>query len=732
MSKEHETDESDEGKDDKPVPRRNKLKRKKQETNGTKVSQKPGEEDDCKIMEKVGEDHEKQSEKLAVTGHMNGKSYKGVEDDVAPNPQNGCVSHQEEVTSERSDRAGTKQEKTTPTKGCGSPRESTTAEGEECSGSKGTKQEKTTPTKGCGSPRESTTAEGEECSGSKGTQGETMNLEWNKRIDIEKCRTPTDKSKDKSCKKKNKLRKRKKETDSRETVNKSLNLSDICTNMADVSIISDGGMNTSRVLNVEEDAENNKTGDDGGVEDMGVTEISYEVFLGKAADSKERREGGNSGETEESYEDFLSKQKSDETDAIHEQKVEGKSRDKLKQGTSQDVQKDQPVTKSVDNNEKPVKKKRGKLRKEANNTDAIKDNDEPSDDKLEEAENVKEVSYLDYLSTIRPAEKEGSTEKVTSSSQSSSQLVEAVPQPSEEDGTDIPMPKQYPSITNFFSRLGKGEKCTNISKAKQTVSYIKAIIHELPGEKSENQKKSLDKAVEKKTSVRNHRHDRRGSLREPPSDEIIEVLSSEIIVVDEPVHVKCGNGTKNTGKNEREMEELDPINGKCGKSQKSTGKIESKTEALNPESKAGMVETEQNAEKEKRKLFLHSVDTEDKPVIQKKSQATLSFTKGGLQMNKAVKESTETVPEKASESTPEPEKKKRGRPKGKKDKGETTQDSTSSPNSNRVFEESMMECKGDKSTPSLLERRKSLRQKYKVKLLQNQGGQSPIRMKFTR
>ena len=698
-SKEHETDESDDGKDDKPVPRRNKLKRKKQETNGTKVSQKLGEEDDCKIMEKVGEDHEKQSEKLAVTGHVNGKNDKGVEDVVAPNPQNGCVSDQEEVKSEGSDRAGAKQEKTTPTKGCGSPRESIT--------------------------------EGEECSGSKGTQGETMNLEWNKRIDIEKCRTPTDKSKDKSCKKKNKLRKRKKETDSRETVNKSLNLSDICTNMADVSIISDGGLNTSRVLNVEEDAENNKTGDDGGVEDMGVTEISYEVFLGKAADSKERREGGNSGETEESYEDFLSKQKSDETDAIHEQKVEGKSRDKLKQGTSQDVQKDQPVTKSVDNNEKPVKKKRGKLRKEANNTDANKDNDEPSDDKLEEAENVKEVSYLDCLSTIRPAEKEGSTEKVISSSQSSSQLVEAVPQPNE-DGTDIPMPKQYPSITNFFSRLGKGEKCPNISKAKQTVSYIKAIIHELPREKSENQKKSLDKVVEKKTSVRNHRHDRRGSLREPPSEEIIEVLSSEIIVLDEPVHVKCGNGTKNTGKNEREMEELDPINGKCGKSQKSTGKIESKTEELNLECKAATVETEQDAEKEKRKLFLHSVDTDDNPVIQKKSQATLSFTKGGLQMNKAVKESTETVPEKASESTPAPEKKKRGRPKGKKDKGETTQDSTSSPNSSRVFEESMTECKGDKSTPSLLERRKSLRQKYKVKLLQNQGGQSPIRMKFTR
>ena len=649
-SKEHETDESDDGKDDKPVPRRNKLKRKKQETNGTKVSQKLGEEDDCKIMEKVGEDHEKQSEKLAVTGHRNGISYKGVEDDVAPNPQNGCVSDQEEVTSERSDRAGTKQEKTTPTKGCGSPRE--------------------------------LTAEGEECSGSKGTQGETMNLEWNRRIDIEKCRTPTDKSKDKSCKKKNKLRKRKKETDSRETVNKSLNLSDICTNMADVSIISDGGMNTSRVLNVEEDAENNKTGDDGGVEDMGVTEISYEVFLGKAADSKERREGGNAGETEESYEDFLSKQKSDETDAIHEQKVEGKSRDKLKQGTSQDVQKDQPVTKSVDNNEKPVKKKRGKLRKEANNTDAITDNDEPSDDKLEEAENVKEVSYLDYLSTISP------TEKVTSSSQSSSQLVEAVPQPSEEDGTDIPMPKQYPSITNFFSRLGKGEKCPNISKAKQTVSYIKAIIHELPGGKSENQEKSLDKGVEKKTLVRNHRRDRRGSLRELQHEETIEVLSSEIIVVDEQVHVKCGNGTKNTGKNEREMEELDPINGKCGNSQNSTGKKESKTEELNPESKAGMVETELDAEKEKRKLFLHSVDTEDKPDVQKKSQATLSFTKGGLQMNKAVKESRETVPEKGSESTPEPEKKKRGRPKGKKDKGEMTQDSTSSPNSSRVFEES--------------------------------------------
>lgn len=108
-------------------------------------------------------------------------------------------------------------------------------------------------------------------------------------------------------------------------------------------------------------------------------------------------------------------------------------------------------------------------------------------------------------------------------------------------------------------------------------------------------------------------------------------------------------------------------------------------------------------------------------------------------MSKAVKEPVEKSSEKStaeSTGTPEPERRKRGRPKGSFKTGikETTPESPSlsSPNSSQVFEDGIATNKVEKSTRSLAERRKSLRQKYKVKLLQNQEPESPIRMKFIR
>lgn len=84
-------------------------------------------------------------------------------------------------------------------------------------------------------------------------QGILKNFKWNKRIDIEKCRIFKEKILDKSIKKKNKLKKKKKEFDVGKIVSKFLNLLDICINMVDVFIFSDGEMNISYILNGDVD-----------------------------------------------------------------------------------------------------------------------------------------------------------------------------------------------------------------------------------------------------------------------------------------------------------------------------------------------------------------------------------------------------------------------------------------------------------------------------------------------
>lgn len=542
---------------------------------------------------------------------------------------------------------------------------------------------------GLSTPPKGSTERGEEGEGQKMTQGTPKNLEWNKRIDIEKCRTPKEKTLDKSTKKKNKLKKKKKEPDAGKTVSKSLNLSDICTNMADVSILSDGGMNTSHILNGDVDIGIdliNKEIDK--KEETNVTEVSYQDFLSKAA------------HIEDDKEDDL-----DETDG---------NWNKQGQKTSHCMKEDQQRSEFTDNSkEGPGTKTRGRHRK-SNQSSAAADQKEAVsgnhvvNDKPEEMENVKEVSYLDYLNTINSPETGTIARKDSQGGDSQSRTVEVVSTPGMEDGTDIPMPKHYPSITNFFSKVGSDKKWQPAPpKTRNNVSYIKAIIHEPiePPSERRGKEKMETKQVAKKANR---------SLKKHHSEEIIEVLSSEIIVLDDsPVDVKGQNGKKT--------------------------KREKQSEELKPKSETKVLTEEEKEEEEKKNLFLHGINTQDKSVKQKTSQATLSFSKGGLQMSKAVKEPVEKSSEKStaeSTGTPEPERRKRGRPKGSFKTGikETTPESPSlsSPNSSQVFEDGIATNKVEKSTPSLAERRKSLRQKYKVKLLQNQEPESPIRMKFIR
>lgn len=542
---------------------------------------------------------------------------------------------------------------------------------------------------GLSTPPKGSTERGEEGEGQKMTQGTPKNLEWNKRIDIEKCRTPKEKTLDKSTKKKNKLKKKKKEPDAGKTVSKSLNLSDICTNMADVSILSDGGMNTSHILNGDVDIGIdliNKEIDK--KEETNVTEVSYQDFLSKAA------------HIEDDKEDDL-----DETDG---------NWNKQGQKTSHCMKEDQQRSEFTDNSkEGPGTKTRGRHRK-SNQSSAAADQKEAVsgnhvvNDKPEEMENVKEVSYLDYLNTINSPETGTIAHKDSQGGDSQSRTVEVVSTPGVEDGTDIPMPKHYPSITNFFSKVGSDKKWQPAPpKTRNNVSYIKAIIHEPiePPSERRGKEKMETKQVAKKANR---------SLKKHHSEEIIEVLSSEIIVLDDsPVDVKGQYGKKT--------------------------KREKQSEELKPKSETKVLTEEEKEEEEKKNLFLHGINTQDKSVKQKTSQATLSFSKGGLQMSKAVKEPVEKSSEKStaeSTGTPEPERRKRGRPKGSFKTGikETTPESPSlsSPNSSQVFEDGIATNKVEKSTPSLAERRKSLRQKYKVKLLQNQEPESPIRMKFIR
>ncbi|XP_061196703.1 ATPase family AAA domain-containing protein 5-like [Saccostrea echinata] len=548
-----------------------------------------------------------------------------------------------------------------------------------------------------------------ECSpGKEKEAGATSNLEWNKRIDVEKCRTPRDKDKEKSVKKKNKLKKKKKEADSQESVKKTLNLSDICTNMADVSILSDGGLNTSQVKSSQDDIKNDSTqerGENGtSIPTVNITEVSYDVFLGKE-DTEEN--------TEESYEDFLSKQQKENGEDIGANKQDS----------------DKPTHAA-----EPVKKKRGRPKK----TDSLHSTshgtgkkifvgDDSKDSKSKDdipTEGVQEVSYLDYLNTIGEdnSENKGIAKRsiydilgrgvktiISQVEDAGSTL-----KPSDDDGTNIPMPKQYPSITNFFSQVSKNEKFykSKPKHAKADHLTIKAMIHVPESQnKRESVEKSDKKLVVKKKQLAKHR-----------SEDSIQVLSSEIIVIeDKEMDVDYDRNKKNMKQEKEEKKEL--------------------------EDKEDIIEISEETEaREKKNSFLHSVDAPEKSVKQKTSQATLSFAKGNLKMNKAVKEALEKNPEKTiCESTPEPEKRKRGRPKKTCEKenvktkqhnlSETSHNSSqSSQNSSQVFEDKSEEenVKEERASQSLAERRKSIRLKYKVKLLQNSDAGSPIRMKFMR
>ncbi|XP_062603770.1 ATPase family AAA domain-containing protein 5-like [Saccostrea cucullata] len=544
----------------------------------------------------------------------------------------------------------------------------------------------------------------------------TSNLEWNKRIDIEKCRTPKDKDKEKSVKKKNKLRKKKKEAESQETAKKTLNLSDICTNMADVSILSDGGLNTSQVKDNQDYVGTDSMQERGeNITSISTaTEVNYDVFLGNG-DAEENtaercdkmEESGNM--EEESYEDFLSKQQKENDNDANKQQDD-----------------DKPTAAA-----EPVKKKRGRPKKTDNlhstsqrTGEKIPVSDASKGGKSKEdfpTEDVLEVSYLDYLNTIgdNNSEKQGIPKKsindmlgkgikgIISQEDDAGSTVK----PCDDDGTNIPMPKQYPSITNFFSKVSKNEKF-NKSTPKADQLTIKAMVHVPENDnKRGNLEKSDKKLVAKKKQLTKHK-----------SEDSIQILSSEIIVIeDNDMDVTCDGKKKSILQEKKEEKVL--------------------------EDKQDVIEISEETEaREKKNLFLHSVNEPDKSIKQKTSQATLSFAKGNLKMNKAVKESLEKPTEKTSESTPEPEKRKRGRPKkssSEKENVKTKQDnlsksshnsSQSSHNSSQVFEDKSEEdsMKEERNNKSLAERRKSIRLKYKVKLLQNSEVGSPIRMKFMR
>lgn len=562
-------------------------------------------------------------------------------------------------------------------------------------------------------------------------QGATVTLEGKKQIDIEKCRTK-DKSKEKSCRR-SKLRKKVKESGSQETVNKSLNLSDVCANMVDGSVISDGEVNTSQVKVDSGDTEEEivKENNENETSKQGFVDVSNNVYLDKEVHTENavrkvtNDKLENSGEVEEeSYEHFLlmhncgskTMDMVGKEDVCEQMEENLAAKDKMQKGTSKETRENQQTSGSIHSN-KAVKKKSGRQPKKAEGLHstsnsishsveiAVSDEGKDGDEKG----SVKEVSYADYLITIGEDKSEGNMKAKRSINDLLGKGVESMDSQArdvglgkscEDDGADIPMPKQYPSITNFFTKVNRNEISQDTkAKTKSDHMTIKAVVHE---QNCQNAKGKEGKS-DKKNGVK------KLQLSKHKSEDTIQVLSSEIIVIeDKDMDVNCHRSEKCVSQDLTEETELE----------------------------ADDVIDIAEDEKVKKNLFLHSVTAPEKSVKQKMSQATIKFTNKGLQMKKTERDRVEKPLEETCESTTEPNKRKRGRRKGvcKTGNVSTAQLNTtqSNPDSSRTFDDESMEEDFKGSCESLAERRKSLRLKYKVKLVQNTEDGSPIRMKFMR
>ncbi|KAK3091682.1 hypothetical protein FSP39_021837 [Pinctada imbricata] len=512
----------------------------------------------------------------------------------------------------------------------------------------------------------------------------------------------------------------------------------VCENLADVSILSDSSQTESTEWKGEEVKIKPSEG-------SAVVEVSFAEFL-ESAEAEDAK-------TENTKDDV--KVLGDEVDGKVRKasKLKKKKCDQTNTKSTEDEKIDAPTT--------------GKDTEENDNADV-------------------EVNYMDYLKSLSSEEEEESeitkTEKIQAKEKPANidTCKDKVENQTEEE--EIPMPKQYPSITNFFKKVDKTQSNGKASSAKV---IVKADVHTEP-------------QVSPPTAITSE-----GQKRSPLSgsklDQEIQILGSEIVSVETP----------KTGLKKRMPKEKDDCpqsNTKEMCLESPSVKEEKKTKRLRKSLIKDLNDTENEGKKEKPKRGSQKKESKDKEeegeaddcicisdaaekdekedkmkqdflqsgvsdvaLGKKTSQATFSFGKAGFQMKKATPTVTRVRKSAAgkegandsfgelpvSESTPLKDgegKKKHGRKKKTEqiDVSVCEQDSdldTSGISRRRSLRNQKADTltvnhekegqsknkKKDLEEMTVAERRKLIRRKYSVALLdQTEKHGSPIRIRLTR
>ena len=355
-------------------------------------------------------------------------------------------------------------------------------------------------------------------------------------------------------------------------------------------------------------------------------------------------------------------------------------------------------------------------------TQADQENSSSCDGLKQAQNNVSEVSYADFLQSLGSPKNEGELDSKTPTEENredriinkeSSKTCVSVENTTDQD--DMPaLPKNYPSVTNFFSKVAKGFQRKKEDIKPNLEIKVTAVVHAEPTVVKENNSERTQKSPR--------------SIKKISDDDEIEILGSEIISVD-PVSKKS----------------LFP----------ETIILDTSTnDSLLSESSVHSVEiSEDTTAVERKKSFLQSLSIPDVPT--KTTQGTLNFFKTGesqkthkftniKKSDKPLCKDEKNTDEKAAKKSAKGSKsgtiskipKSQSTPRSKKDKqAKKVKLVDKNVEVEQTVEDDRLDMEVEELNQSGVAKRRSLRPRYKVALLdtsQDSGRNSPIRLKFKR
>ena len=333
---------------------------------------------------------------------------------------------------------------------------------------------------------------------------------------------------------------------------------------------------------------------------------------------------------------------------------------------------------------------------------------EESDQKLEnKSDEISGINYLDFLKTLDDQSDKNDDGLTEGSVQT--EMADEIDNETETDNQTTENCQEirinYLNIASYFTKVSGSATNKPPAKCNSPTIMTTADIHIEPTPCKINE--ANNSITVKKCSP---------LVNDTKLNEI-EILSSEVVTVDSPLKTPKGR--------------------KKGTARKSLNKkLAAETIEISDDSFSVDNNTDNQEAEERKKAFLQSNNKSSS--LQKTSQATLSFTKGGLQMtNKTAhmtrvrkSECEEVVSIESPLSKSTPVKRGRGRPQGStKQRKENTSEDQKIKTNKDVSQQSSERNIKEKTT----NRRISLRKKYKVDMINiDTKNRTPIRMRLIR